>query len=419
MKVSTSGRSLAAATLVALATLACGGSSSGSANGGSSTPIKIGVIDPFHGANAVFGEDLFKANQLAVEAVNAKGGINGRKITLVRGDATTGDEGTQEATRLATQENVDLFLGTYTSPISTTASDTAARYKKLYWDTNASAQGLTDRGLQNFLRSGPTTYSMAVGATSVLTDVVAGKLGKSPSATKVYIEHEDQVYGTSAGDSENQLMKAKGFNVLAESAHSAAATDLTDSVLRAQRAAPDVLVFTGYVADTNRFLRKMQEVKFAPAATILVGVGDTNETLQAAGASYLEGILVVSYPRPELLNAAYAPGGQSFLQAFKARYNSDPVAPQTACAYVGTQMLLDALAKADSTDIAKVRKAVMTLDKPVGSYPNGFGVKFDDKGQNTRAQMVVVQWQGGKVVTVYPDKAKLSGTQIVGLGRPS
>ena len=403
----------------AVLTLACGG---GGGGGGSTNtaPIKIGVIQPFHGPNAVFGEDLYKANQLAIEEINSKGGINGRKITLVRGDATTPDEGTQEATRLATQENVDMFLGTYTSPISTTASDTAARYKKIYWDTNASAAGLTDRGLQNFLRSAPTTTSMAESATAVLSDVVVSKLGKSPAATKVYIEHEDLVYGTSAGDAENQMMKAKGFNVVAESAHNSAAPDLTDSVLRAQKANPDVLVFTGYVPDTNAFLRKMQEVKFSPAAIILVGVGDTAQTLQAVGAAYLQGILVVSYPRPELLNASYAPGGQAFLQNFKAKYNADPQAPQTACAFVGTQMLMDVLAKTGgSTDIDKMRKATLGLDKPVGSYANGFGVKFDDKGQNARAAMVVIQWQDGKVVTVYPDKAKVSGTQLVGLGRPS
>jgi len=56
--------------------------------------------------------------------------------------------------------------------------------------------------------------------------------------------------------------------------------------------------------------------------------------------------------------------------------------------------------------------AAAKLDKPLNSYPSGFGVKFDDKFQNTRAIFTVIQWQGGKQVTVFPAEARGSGVAL-------
>ena len=79
-------------------------------------------------------------------------------------------------------------------------------------------------------------------------------------------------------------------------AHNFRATDLTNSVLRAKNAAPDIWINTGYVPDGNLLLRTMREQGFKPAAILLVGTGDTFETLDSLGAEYLEGITVVGYP---------------------------------------------------------------------------------------------------------------------------
>jgi branched-chain amino acid transport system substrate-binding protein len=65
----------------------------------------------------------------------------------------------------------------------------------------------------------------------------------------------------------------------------------------------------------------------------------------------------------------------------------------------------------------KVRAAAAKLDKPLKSYPTGFGAKFDAKFQNTRAFPTVVQWQSGKVVTVFPKDAALPNVKLISLGR--
>ena len=76
------------------------------------------------------------------------------------------------------------------------------------------------------------------------------------------------------------------------------------------------------------------------------------------------------------------------------------------------RILLEALDAAGSTDVVKVRAAAAKMDKPLHAYPSGFGVKFDDKFQNTRAPFTVIQWQGGKQVTVFPPDARASGAGL-------
>ena len=86
-------------------------------------------------------------------------------------------------------------------------------------------------------------------------------------------------------------------------------------------------------------------------------------------------------------------------------------------AYVGIQMLLEAINAAGGTDMEKVRAAAAKMDKPLNSYATGFGAKFDAKFQNTRAFPTVVQWQSGKVVTVYPKDAAQPNVKLVNVPR--
>jgi branched-chain amino acid transport system substrate-binding protein len=118
--------------------------------------------------------------------------------------------------------------------------------------------------------------------------------------------------------------------------------------------------------------------------------------------------MVVSYPRPDI-SEKFGPGASAYLASYRKAYNREPVAPQGLTAYTGMRILLETVEAAGSTDVDKVRAAAAKLDKPLNSYPSGFGVKFDDKFQNTRAIFTVIQWQGGKQVTVFPPEARAAG----------
>jgi branched-chain amino acid transport system substrate-binding protein len=378
-------------------------------------PIRIGAINPYSGPTALYGDEVSRGYQIAIDQANAKGGVIGRKIELFRGDAGNPQQGIAAVETLAS-EKIDIFTGTYVSAVSNAASDAAARYSKIYWDTNALAGDLTERGLPNFIRSGP--YASSFGEISAIAtrDLIAPALGKPIKGLKVWIESEDSIYGTSIAKRQKELLEKDGAIVVGVGTHNFRATDLTDSILRAKGTAPDVWINTGYVPDNTLLLRTMRDQGFKPGATMLVGSGDTFETLDAIGADWLEGLVIVAYPRPDQTEA-YGPGAAAYLAAYKAKYQRDPIAPQGMTAYVGMQMLFEAIAAAGSVEMEKVRAATAKMDKPAKSYATGFGAKFDEKFQNTRAFPTLVQWQSGKVVTVFPKDAALPDVKLANLAR--
>lgn len=396
---------------VVVGTSACGADGGGGAGSGDG-PIRIGVIGPLSGALAYGGEDHLRGYQLAVDEVNAEGGIGGRQVELVPGDAATAEQGLTETRRLATQENVDAFVGTYSSGASNTASETAARYQKLYWETNALANDLTDRGLPNFVRVG--TNANAYGEQSAaFVEVLTGSLGKPIQELRVFIEHEDSIYGTSIANRQEELLTAAGAQVVGRSSHATTATDVTDVVLRAREANPDVWMFAGYPTDTHLVLNTANGQGFRPPAILLTGVGDTVETREAVAPDYLNGVMVVGYPRPDV-SAEFAPGGDEYAQRYRETFGEEPRTPPGFAAYAGMQVLLDVIAEAGSTDPAAVRDVVAGMDLPVGSMANGWGVQFDQSFQNQRTVPTVIQWQDGEAVTVFPAEAAAGG-EMVGL----
>jgi branched-chain amino acid transport system substrate-binding protein len=381
------------------------------AGAGAQEPLRIGAINPYSGPLALYGDELARGYQLALDERNAKGGLLGRKVELLRGDATTAQQGIAAVDQLATRDNVELFIGTYVSTVSNAASDAALRHKKIYWDTNALAAELTERKLPNFVRAGPNAQNFADMSVRVVVEMIAPLLGKQPKDLRVLVEHEESISGKSIGDAQNKLLQEKGVKVLGQGAHNIKATDLTDVVLRARRANPDVFMNMGFVPDTNLLLKSAREQGYKPPIIVLTGTGDTPETLEALGAEYLEGIFVVSYPRPDI-SEKFGPGASAYLAAYRKAYGREPIAPQGLTAFTGMKLLLEAVEAAGSTDMTKVRAAAAKMDKPANSYAAGFGVKFDDKFQNLRAQPTVIQWQGGKQVTVFPGDARAPGVAL-------
>ncbi|MDE1949454.1 MAG: ABC transporter substrate-binding protein [Burkholderiales bacterium] len=400
---------LGSAALALAATLAPAASAQG--------VLKVGALNPYSGPLSLYGTEVTRGYELAADKLNASGGLLGRKIEIVRGDVTNPQQGIATVDQLANESKVDLFIGTYISAISLTASDAAQRYNKLYWETNAVAQSLTDRGLPNFIRSGPDGAAFANTSSAVVRDLVAPALKKDIKGLKVWIEHEDSIYGTQIAEAQKRILEAFGAKVVGMGAHSARSIDLNDTVLRAKQAAPDVLLQTGYVPDGNLLLRTARDQGFKPGAIVLVGTGDTPETLQAVGAKDLNGVIVVGYPRNDITQA-YGPGNKAYLAAYQAKYKSDPVAPQGMAAYSGFMIMAQAVKAAGSVDADKVRAAAAKMDIPENTFPSGYGVRFDKNMQNQRAPFTASQWQGGKLVTVFPKLAVLPGVKLVPLARP-
>ena len=401
---------LAAALAVALGVAGCG-SDTGTENkaGGE---LKIGVIGPYSGPNAPGGEAIYQGYQLAADQANADGGVDGRQVKLVKGDAQTPEQGISEVNRLATSSKVDAFAGTYISGVSNTASKAAERYQKLYWDTNALSADLTERGLTNFVRSGPNSDHFGLVSAKSVSELVAPSLGISADKIRVFVTHEDSAYGSSIAAVQKAELKKAGVQVVGTAAYAASSVDVSSVIVRGQQAKPDLWIQTGYVPDSSLLLRTADQQGFKPKAIELVGTGDTEEFLKAVGADKLNGVLVTGYAQPDVA-PAFGPGANDYLKAYDKKFGGEPNFPQTMTAYVGMKMMLNAIKEAGSADPAKVRKVLDGINEPESTYATGFGQKYDKNYQNTLALPTVLQWQGGKRITLYPKAAAQPGSMLI------
>ena len=107
--------------------------------------IKIGALYPLTGSMALLGNHDMNGVELATDIINERGGIKGKKVLLIKGDASTPEAGRSEAERLINVENLNVIFGTYSSSLSYVASSVAEKHKRIYWETGAIADNITQR----------------------------------------------------------------------------------------------------------------------------------------------------------------------------------------------------------------------------------------------------------------------------------
>lgn len=405
---------LAATLALALSLAACGGGGSGSGSGstggggGSANgqPLKIGVIIPQSGAFAPEGNEVKRGYELALAKAGGKAG--GRTVTLSYGDALKPDQATAEVNRLASQEKVQLFMGSYASTTAQAGSAAAQRLGISYIETHGTVDSLTEQGLPNFFRIGARATDFAKASADFITQGLAG------AGKKVFVEHEQGPYGTGVADAQIADLKAAGYTIVGEGKHDPAATDVTDSILAAKNANPDIWLHTGYAPDSILMVKTAAAQNFHPKAMILVGAGDTKAVFDAVGGKIMTNVFVTAYSS-EQIQPSYAPGNKEFYAAYRAKYNSEPLGSVANVAYTGMTAAIKMIdtAKGDVSPTA-LRKAADSIDLPMGSLPIGWGLKFDKGGTNTAIRLVTTQWRAdGTTPAVFPKEAALDGQKIV------
>ena len=110
--------------------------------GAAHADVKFGALYPFSGGLALLGEESFRGVEIAVDEINAAGGIKGEQIELVRGDAVDNNQAIGEARRLISREDVKAILGTYSSSRSIAASQVAELSGIPYFELGAVAERL-------------------------------------------------------------------------------------------------------------------------------------------------------------------------------------------------------------------------------------------------------------------------------------
>jgi branched-chain amino acid transport system substrate-binding protein len=360
--------------------------------------IKIGALYPLTGDLAKLGEENKNGLQLAIDEINAAGGIasmGGAQIELVWADSQGKPEvGISEVTRLAEQEKVVNIIGAYQSGVTTPATQEAERLGVPFIVSMAVSDKITERGFKYTFRICPKASWYAKDQVSFVKDLkdLAGL-----DIKKVALLHEDTDFGESTAAGQKQYLEEAGIEMVLEVKYSASAADLTTEVAKVKAANPDAVLTVTYLNDSVLIARSREALGMTNIPFIDAAGGTVDpEFIKQLGAT-AEGWFT------EIEFTKYAAGADVLNNAYNAKFGDD-ITGNGAYAYQAGYVIADALERAASTDRDAVRGAIAETDMAAGPkmvLPTDH-IFFGEDGQNPNAPLFIVQVQNGELIPVWP-----------------
>jgi branched-chain amino acid transport system substrate-binding protein len=372
--------------------------------------IKVGQLTALSGNAANAGQHAKAAVALAVEIINgahpelaplplaATAGLpnlGGAKIEVVvvdhQGNPSVGQS---LALRLINQDKVVAIEGAYHSSVAFATTAVAERYGIPYVVGDSVAVNITTRGFKYVFRTTPIAPTFGDNYMEFLDDMKkAGRTVKT-----VAVVHENTDYGTSVGEVVVAAAKEHGFDVVADVAYNANATDVSPQVLQMKQKNPDAVVFVSYTQDAILYMKSMKALDFHPQMVIGDDAGFSDPSFVKTVGDISQGVMNRS---------AWdigKPGSVTYKlnEMYKASTGDDLDDPsgRTMQAFF---VLADAINRAGSTSGDAIRKALVETNMPARQLFMGYkGVKFDETGQNVLAATYLTQLQGEHYVAVWP-----------------
>src|ERR1041385_314069 len=204
---------------------------------------RLGVLEPLTGNLAVQGKLHLEGYEIMRDLINSQfGGVMGRKLVLVVGDAPDPTAAASEATRLATRERVKIITGTYSSTLCGAASEAASRQNVIYWETSCVDPRFSKRGLKNVFRTEIDGTGFGWYNVEFIAKHLAHRLGKKPNELRIAYLSEDSSYGQSVTETARQRAKQEfGMQEVALEYYAFTTNDLTPVILKLKNANPDIL----------------------------------------------------------------------------------------------------------------------------------------------------------------------------------
>jgi len=379
-------------------------------------PIRIGVLLPMTGPFAKNGIENWEAIQIARDMINERGGVNGRPIEYVSGDATSPNAAISETERLISKEGVKITTGSFASPLAIAVSQAAERQGVFHWETTGAAEIITRRGFKHTFQVGAPARKYGQVAVDFIIDDLVKRLNKPIDQLRIALLWENRAFGKSVGDGIRDYMTAKKLKLVYDEGYDQFATDMTPIVQKLKDVTPDVLIAISFPNDAVLFQRKAKELDFNVAAFIGVSAGYSSPDLRNSIGSSVNGIFVSDFP-PKVNANVLTPETRKVADEFYKRYEAKMKRPPAGHATAGFSaiwaLFTEVLPKAKMFEPDELRDIALKLDLPDGTLVNGSGIKFTnfdwpddpkDAGQNLRASIGIWQWTAEGNEEVFPAK---------------
>ena len=353
--------------------------------------LRFSIPLPLTGSNAAFGEIEKNSYGIALEEINAKGGIKGKKVALEFEDS----QGKPEVSRSITEKLIDVkkqpvIFGEYSSACSKAVAALAEERKTPYLVVTGATDDITQQNYKYVFRMNPTNAYYASGMMSFLKEVV--------KPTTMAILYESSDFGTSGADEMVKQCEKIGIKVLVKEKYEKGAVDFKPILSKVKSEKPDVIYMVSYVMDASLLMKQIKELRID--AKLFAG--------GAAGFAIPEFIQNAKDAAEYVVTAtlwstqvAY-PGAKEFAEKYKKAFKANP-SYHGAEAYSALYIIKDVLTRAKSMTSDDIRVAMKGTNMETAFGP----IKFEDKEGYTNQnfmETLVMQVINGEHETIWPQK---------------
>jgi branched-chain amino acid transport system substrate-binding protein len=353
---------------------------SAAANAFAADTIKLGVAGPHSGDLASYGLPSINAAKLVVDKVNASGGVNGKQIELlIEDDVCKPEVATNTATKLVSA-GVDVVLGHICSGATKAALPIYNNAGVLVMSPSATNPELTQSGdYPNFFRTIAPDDAQAM----VDVEFALNKLGYK----KIAVVHDKGDYGKGFAEFAKKFLEESGkAEVVLFEGVTPGAVDYSAIVQKIKHSGAEAVMFGGYHPEASKIISMMKKKRLD--TTFISDDGVKDQTFIKVAGKDAEGAYA-SGPQDNAAN----PLSRAAVEEHKKVFGTDHGAFYEN-AYSATLALVNAIQKADSTDLETLKKTLQTekVDTPVGN------IYFDEKGDAVGVGFSVYQVQDGVFV---------------------
>ncbi len=336
--------------------------------------ITIAVAGPMTGQYASFGEQMKRGAEMAVEDINAAGGVAGQKLRLSIGDDACDPKQAVAVANKFASDGVVFVAGHFCSGSSIPASQVYEEENILQISPASTNPKLTEEGGPNVFRTCGRDDQQGTVAGNFLADTYPGK--------KIAVLHDKTAYGKGLADETKKQLNKRGFKEAMYEAYTAGEKDYSALVSKMKGASIDVFYLGGYHTEAGLMIRQAREQGY----NVQLVSGDalvTDEFWKITGNAG-EGTLMTFSPDPRK-NPAATPVVKKF------RDTGYEPEGYTLYTYGAIQAWVQAVNIAGTTDTTKVSDALRNneFDTVLGK------IGFDDKGDVTAPGYVFYVWKNG------------------------
>lgn len=362
--------------------------------------VVIGGVYPLSGPFAPFGTGDKQAIELAVEEINANGGIKslgGAKIELVFADSEGDPKVAMTAAErlIINNENLVAILGSVLSSTTATIAPVCEKYKTPFVNEGSTSIELTTHGWKYFFRTTPHDGLYCEAMYRFLEDVAANS---SEEIKTIGIMYENTLFGKTAGDVWKEKASEHGFEIVADVSYSAESVDLSSELLNLKKADPDIVFLASYTQDAILITKTRQTLDFNPKLVVAIDGGQILPSYIEAVGDLANYVCAEARWSADIDKAIAQEVNQKYMEKYGQNMDG-----HNSRAHTAMMTLYYAIEEAGSTDKEVIRDALSNIKVPPEKIIMTWeGVQFDENGQNILGTPCIVQIQNEEFKSVYP-----------------